>query len=265
MSKSELCSLTWTEARNKFKENPVILIPMGSIEEHGPTTPVGDYRYMTEICRTVAEKTGALSCPTIPWGYSETFKPFPGTISIRPDTLAMILEDHIESLVRFDLDHIIFVCGHKGNLPILEQVGRKVKEKYDLRVATIEPLSWFSEDWKREVYGKDDAWLGHGADPMLSIAMHLFPDDVRMDLIEPGTFPEWNGKKVMGTNLTTKESNWHMYFDYNELTPNGVNGDPYIASESVGRQAVDRLIDISCAIVKEFSDMDTHIQTKHNI
>lgn len=259
MSKSELCSLTWTEAKEEFEKNPLILIPMGSIEEHGPTTPVGDYRYMTEICRMVSERIGAITCPTIPWGYSDTFKEFPGTITIRPETLMMLLEDHLDCLLRFELDHIMFVCGHKGNLPILEQLGRKIKEKYGIRVATIEPLAWFSEEWKEEVYGDKNAWLGHGADPMLSIAMHLFPDDVRMDLIEPGNLPSWEDNPVKGTRLITDGSEWHMYFGYEELTPNGVNGDVNIASAEVGRKAVERLVDISCEIAEQFKKMNTKV------
>lgn len=258
MTKSELSSLTWTEARDKYKENPVILIPMGSIEQHGPTTPVGDYRYMTEVCREVANKTGAISCPTIPWGYSETFKNFPGTITIRPETLKMILIDHIESLVKFGLDHIMFVCGHKGNLPILEQVSREIKRKYGLRIATIEPLGWFDADWKKEVYGSDNVAIGHGSDPMLSIAMHLFPEEVQMDLYEEGHEMKWNNLKVNGvSNLYTNGNVWHMYLDYDELAPNGVIGDAKNASAEVGEKTVDRMIDISCEIVKEFAEVNT--------
>jgi len=263
LSKSELCSLTWTETKEKFKENPVILIPMGSIEQHGPTTPVGDYRYTTEICRQVAEKTGAISCPTIPWGYSEYFKNYPGTISIRPETLSMILEDHIDCLLRFGLDHIMFVCGHKGNLPIIEQLARKIKELHGLRVATIEPLSWFTDEWKREVYGKDQVNTGHGSDPMLSLAMHLFPEEVRMDLYEAGNEPKWKNNIVQGvSNFSSEGNNWHLYLDYDELAPNGVIGDPLLASQEVGSRTLNRLVEISATIVNTFANVDTVIERK---
>lgn len=265
MSKSELCSLTWTEVKDKFKHNPVILIPMGSIEQHGPTTPVGDYRYMTEICREVAERTGAISCPTIPWGYSEVFKNFPGTITIRPETLKAILKDHIDCFLRFGLDHIMFVCGHKGNIPILEQLGREIKEQYGLRVATIEPLGWFDEDWKKEVYGVKNADTGHGSDPMLSIAMHLFPEEVRMDLYEEGHEMKWEQHSLQGaTNLLTDNNPWHIYLDYDEIAPNGVVGDAKYASPEVGQRTVERMVNISEKIVNEFAKIDTHLPSFNN-
>lgn len=260
MSKAELCSMTWAEAAEAFKKNPVILIPMGSIEEHGPATPVGDYRYTTEICRQVAEATGAISCPTIPWGYSEYFKPFPGTISIRPETLTMILEDHLDCLLRFGLDHIMFVCGHKGDLPILEQLGRKIRVEHKLRVATMEPIAWFTEEWKREVYGVEKPWTGHGTDPMQSFAMHLYPEEVRLDLIEPGNKAVWNGQPFQGTAATFTEGNiWHMYLDYNELTPNGVIGDVTLPSAEVGRRTLDRLVEIGSKVVRRFAEIDTRL------
>lgn len=258
MSKAELCSLTWAEARDAFSRNPVILIPMGSIEEHGPATPVGDYRYTTEISRRIAEQTGAISCPTIPWGYSEYFKPFPGTISLRPETLTMLLEDHLDCLLRHGLDHLMFVCGHKGNLPILEQLGRKIKAQHGLRVATMEPIAWFNEEWKREVYGVDKPLTGHGSDPMQSFAMHLYPDEVRLDLQEGGNKPVWNGQTFQGTAATFTEGHiWHMYLDYNELTPNGVIGDVTLPSAEVGRRTMDRLVEIGCKVVRRFAEINT--------
>jgi creatinine amidohydrolase len=260
MSKPELCSMTWAEAAQVYKSNPVILIPMGSIEEHGPQTPVGDYRYTTEICRRVAEQTGAISCPTIPWGYSEYFKAFPGTISIRPETLTMILEDHLECLLRFGLDHIIFVCGHKGNLPILEQLGRKIRLTHKLRVATMEPLGWCGTAWKQQVYGDANVQTGHGSDPMQSLAMSLFPDEVRLDLVEPGNKPVWQNLRFQGTATTfVDEHPWHLYLDYDELTPNGVIGDPTLASAAVGAQTFDYLVEIGCKVVRQFAQIDTRI------
>ena len=60
MVKVELCSMTWREAEEAFCRNPVVLIPMGSIEQHGPHVPMGDYRYATLVARRIAEQTGAV-------------------------------------------------------------------------------------------------------------------------------------------------------------------------------------------------------------
>ncbi len=261
MTKTELCSMTWTEASDAFKQNPVILLPMGSIEQHGPQTPVGDYRYAAEIARRIAERTGAVSCPVIPWGYSEYFKPFPGTISLRPETLSLLVEDHLDCLLRYGLDHILFICGHRGNLPVLEQVARKVRRSHGVRVATIDLFGWCGAEWKRLVYGSSSASTGHGSDPMQSLAMHLFPEEVRLDLIEPGNDLAWQGLTFQGVSTTSTEGfAWHLYMDYNELTPTGVAGDPRLASAAVGEKTLDYLVDAGAIVVRRFADLRTRVE-----
>src|SRR5689334_19356933 len=91
--KTALFRMTWKEVQEAFSKNPTILIPMGSIEQHGPQTPTGDYRYMDAVSEGIAQNTGAIYAPTIPWGYSEYFKHFPGCLTLKPDTLKAILFD----------------------------------------------------------------------------------------------------------------------------------------------------------------------------
>lgn len=255
--KAELCSMTWTEAAEAFKENPVILLPMGSIEQHGPHTPVGDYRYMTEVCRMIAEKTGAISAPTIPWGYSDTFKAFPGTLTLRPETLKAVLLDVLDGFLRHGLDHIILVCGHKGNMAVLEQVARTVREEHGIRLVTVEPLTWNDLAFRKEMYKTENPPCGHGSDPMCSIAMELFPNDVRMDLAEEGYPREFWGLKSFGNQAQFEGFPVTIYHDYHELAPNGVVGDPFIADPEIGRRVVERMVDVGVRFVNWFAQQDT--------
>ncbi len=259
--KAELCSMTWREVQEAFSANPVILLPMGSIEQHGPQTPVGDYRYATEISRRIAERTGAISAPTIPWGYSEYFKGFPGCLTLQPDTLRAILEDTLDGFLRYDLDHFVFVCGHKGNMPILEHTARWVKEEYGLRIATIEPLSWLTNSFLNELYGTQDVATGHGSDPMASLAMYLFPNDVRMDLAEPGNPSSFQGRALAGmSQLNFEGFPVNLYFDTQEITPNGVFGDVSKASAAVGEKCMERMVDVGSRFVAWFAKLTTRLE-----
>lgn len=263
--KAELCSMTWAEAAEAFKENPVILFPMGSIEQHGPHTPVGDYRYMTEVCRMVAEKTGAISVPTIPWGYSDTFKAFPGTLTVRPETLKAVLLDVADGLLRHGLDHIVFVCGHKGNMGVLEQVAREIRESQGIRTVTVEPLTWNDAALRRELYQTQTPATGHGSDPMCSIAMELFPDDVRMDLAEKGYTRDFWGLPMGASNLMFDGLPVTIYNDWHETAPNGVVGDPFIASPEVGKRVVERMVDVGVRFVEWFAQQDTRAVAQKSI
>lgn len=262
MKKVNLERMTWKEAEEAFKSKPVVLVPMGSVEEHGPQTPVGDYRYTTEMATAMAEQTNAVVLPTIPWGYSEYFRNYPGTLTLRPETLKMLLEDLTDGLVRFGIEHIMLVCGHKGNLPILEQFGRDFRLKHGLRVATIEPLGWLGPDIFEEMYGTRTPAVGHGSDPMQSLGMHLFPDDVRLDLVEEGTSASWNGMNFRGTTTTVDGHVMHLYVNMDEVTEkvggNGVVGDPSLASAERGEVLFNRLVQIGVGMINKFAQMDTH-------
>lgn len=223
MTKVELCSMTWREAEEAFRHNPVILIPMGSIEQHGPHVPLGDYRYAGLIARRIAVETAAVVAPTIPWGYSEFFRPFPGTLSLRPETFTALLPDTCDGFLRFGLDHLLFVCCHNGNMPLIEQVARRLRETAGIRTATIEPWSWFTPAFKRDAYGDEKAATGHGSDPMGSLAMAVFPDEVRLDLREAAPQPMFGGLPFQTASQATFEGvPVHLYLDFDELTANGV-------------------------------------------
>lgn len=252
--KAELCRMTWREAEEAFTKKPVILIPMGSIEQHGPQTPTGDYRYMIEIAQQIAGCSEAICAPTIPWGYSEYFKHFPGCLTLQAETLKAVLFDIIDGFIRYDLDHIIFVCGHKGNMPILEHVARVVKERNGIRMATIEPLSWLTAKFMQKAYGNDTVQTGHGSDPMTSLAMHLFPEDVRMDMAEKGNPSVFEGYNIKGMSMIDFEGYpAYVYCDTEEITQNGVFGDSSHASSDVGRQCTEHMVDIGGRFVKWFA------------
>src|SRR5574337_835812 len=260
MAKVELCRMTWREAQEAFRRNPVILLPMGSVEQHGPHVPVGDYRYATEVARRIAERTGAIAAPTIPWGYSDYFRPFPGTLSLRSETLTLLLQDVCDGFLRFGLDHLLFICCHKGNLPIIEQVARRLRETHRLRTATIEPWAWVTPSFKREAYGSEAVHIGHGSDPMGSLAMALYPDEVRKDLIEAGQMPEFGGVPFRTSSQADFEGvPVYVYLDFDEVTANGVMGDPKHSSGEIGRKLLDHVVKIGSDFARQFAGMPTRI------
>ena len=226
-----------------------------------PPHPVGDYRYATEVARRIAEKTGAIAAPTIPWGHSDYFRPFPGTLSLRPETLTLLLQDICDGFLRFGLDHLLFICCHKGNLPIIEQVARRLRETHRLRTATIEPWAWITPAFRREAYGSESAHIGHGSDPMGSLAMASYPDEVRMDLVEQGQLPEFGGLPFRTSSQADFEGYpVHVYLDFDEVTANGVMGDPKLSSREVGRRLLDHVVKIGGEFVLQFAQMPTKIE-----
>src|SRR5688572_15825255 len=92
--------MSWTEVKEAIDQGAAAIIPLGSIEEHGPHVPMGDYMAIHEIAGRTGAATNDLVVPTVPFGYSEYFRHYPGTITLRHETLAAVVEDTVDCLLR---------------------------------------------------------------------------------------------------------------------------------------------------------------------
>jgi len=94
----------------------VAVIPVGSIEQHGPHLPVStDSDIVTEVAKKISEKYGYLLLPTLNYGVSYEHAPF-FNLSIRESTLRTILTDLCTSLLSNNIKTVFIINGHHGNL-----------------------------------------------------------------------------------------------------------------------------------------------------
>ena len=262
MKKVNLERMSWKEAKEAFQLNPVVMIPMGSMEEHGLHSPMGDYRIAAIAAARIAEKTEALVTPVIPFGYSEYFKGFPGTISLRPEIMSGIVEDVCEGLIRHGLDHLVLVNGHAGNTGLLEHVARKIKASYGVTAAMFAPLGFVTPEFKKELYGPDIDKLGHGGDLMGSLNLYLWPEDVDMSATAPQQRMH-QGFYMQGlTAMKFKDASVHFYLDMDEITPDGTMGDPTIARGDRGEKMMERIISYGVEFIEAFKKMNTRLKGK---
>ena len=109
-------------------KKPTIIIPVGSIEQHGAHLPIStDSDIVTKIASRLAKKCGFIVLPTISYGVSREHDPF-FNVSLRPQHLNRILGDIIDSLVRNHIKKIIILNGHHGNLKPIDSVRIDVKK-----------------------------------------------------------------------------------------------------------------------------------------
>ena len=126
-----LQEMTWKEVKDRIREVDIVIIPIGSTEQHGLALPLGTDSYAAiGLAEEVATKTGVVIAPPIWFGDSAHHMAFPGTITLRPETIIKVIEDVSESLFRHGFKKIIIINGHRGaNLPALDIATRAVKEK----------------------------------------------------------------------------------------------------------------------------------------
>src|SRR5574340_398214 len=99
----------------EIKRRPIAIIPVGSMEQHGPHLPVStDSDIISHIAKRVSEKTGFLLLPTIEYGVSFEHHPF-FNMSVRRSTLEKVLTDLCMSLWKNKISGILILNGHHGN------------------------------------------------------------------------------------------------------------------------------------------------------
>jgi len=155
-------------------ENPVILLPLGSHEDHGPFLPMGDY----VLAETIAVKVAALCresglsafvAPALPFGVADYFGSSPGGLALSAGTFRAMLSNLLECLLRHKLTRLVILNGHGGNVPVIHEVTLAI----NLASGPVIPSIYL---WKiarllmERRIGRDGAF-GHGAEPLLSMTM----------------------------------------------------------------------------------------------
>lgn len=112
---------TWQEVEAYLTQSQGIILPIGSTEQHGPTGLIGTDAICAEaIAHRVGEATQALVAPTINVGMALHHTAFPGSISLRPSTLILVIRDYLVSLAQAGFAKFFFINGHGGNVATLK-------------------------------------------------------------------------------------------------------------------------------------------------
>lgn len=259
MEKKALHLMTWKEIQKVFSQDPVIILPMGSMEQHGPQSINGDYLAAEYIAGEAAKRSNGYVLPVIPFGCSEYFRGFPGTISLQPDTVRAVITDVAQSLIEHGITKIFFLNGHAGNTPTIEEVARKMKRDYKIVPVSIDLWQALTPEFKKEVYQETPDPSGHGAEPLTSVMSYLYPEMMRMDLLEElQTIKNWGAFPVIGLKKgEVEDAPMNLYLDMDEITSQGVMGSPLKSSAERGEKIVNRMIQVCSEIVNKLEKTQT--------
>jgi len=183
-----LADLSWPEVEEAVKANPVVIIPIGTVEAHGPGLPLDvDAHTVGEIAVVVGEQAGALVAPTVSYGYSSTWTHYPGTLTLKADTLDRVLSDILESLIRTGLRKLFMLNGHRHNYSIMETVARSTMDRFhseipDLVLAT--GSYWeIARDEINRLRKSDRGGMAHACELETSLQLYLRPERVNLEAI----------------------------------------------------------------------------------
>lgn len=250
----DLSSMSWREVKAALSEHPAVLIPVGTSEAQGTHNPLAaDYLLAHAFAQRVAEASGSVYLTGIPYGNSVAFRGFPGVVWLRPSTLENMVLDVCRSLAYHGFDHLIVVNNHGPNEPAIETALRKLRDEYGLLVPVLWP-SALARRWNDEIF--PPGTVGHGAEPMTSLLMHLAPDGLPSSVPEPGSYHEWQGlTPESSTRAGFEGSSIGLYLDVNEYSQTAARTQP-VADPDLGRQLMEHLVAYGVRFVSHFRKME---------
>jgi creatinine amidohydrolase len=179
VTRHRIAELTAPEVATRLAAGACVLLPLGSLETHGPQAPMGDYLLAEAIAdriaaRAAAAGSDALVLPPIPFGGEDFFSFVPGGIVLSPATLQSVVEEVCDNLIRTGTRRILIINGHAGSIAPTDAATRALRRKHDLRIPTLH--LWRAAGVLHAELGGAPASFGHGGDPVWSVAQHLRPD-----------------------------------------------------------------------------------------
>lgn len=245
--------LTWPEVGRAAQEDRVCLIPVGTLEDHGPHLPVDtDLRIVSEICRRAAEEAPGetVLLPAIPHGYDPHHMDFPGPISITWDTFARYCKDVGVSLAHHGFRRLLYLNGHGSNQNLVEMAARLVNVECD-GVLAAAAFYLTSKEGARAVEAIRESGFGgmaHADELETSIYLHLDPGAVAMDkAVDEHGFPS-------GENAHMEwwaDGSLKLMPYWSSFSTTGVEGSPTLATAAKGKAFLDAAVAECVGYVRE--------------
>jgi creatinine amidohydrolase len=237
--------MTWQAIREFARRKPVVLVPAGTVETQGPFLWVGvEFVLPERLANDVAARTDAIVAPTIPFGWSPDFEDYPGTISLRPAVLEALYDDVARSILRHGFDKVLFLVTHIPNQPPIEQMAYRLRRELGVRIGWMNP-GQMAVDIMKDLDPDYPAGYGHGADPSLSIAAYLEPEETPLDQARPSRGAD-----------TFKGLPFNLPLLLQDASPlDGGIGDPSRASVARGQRFYEELVTRVTEAVDRFRDL----------
>jgi creatinine amidohydrolase len=159
-------------------------------------------------------------------------------MSLNPDTLVGVISDLLLSLVKNNINKILIINGHDGNIAPIEIAARSVKNKHPEIIITCLEAWWvLIGEIRKDLF---DVWngLGHGGEAETSGMLAVRPELVNMELAPKDVVP------MLPEHI-------RIYWKFNELTQTGATGSPQNASIQKGKDTLHALEDVLVSFIDD--------------
>jgi creatinine amidohydrolase len=232
--------MTTVEFSKLDAENTITVLPVAAIEQHGPHLPVFvdaciNQGVIARALEIMPDDLPVTVLPAMPVGKSNEHFAFPGTLTLRAETLTQLWTDLGESVARAGVRKLVLLNSHGGQPQIMDIVARDLRVRLDMFVVTA---STYALADPTGMFPETEITHGiHGGAIETSMMLHLRPDLVTMDLAED--FEPISVEMEQSYKLLRPEGGIGFGWQAQDIHPSGAVGNATNADAARGETLVE--------------------------
>jgi len=244
----QLALATWQEVEEYLRAQRGIIVPVGSVEQHGPNGLIGtDHLDAEFIARGVGDKIGCMVAPTLAYGMSQHHLGFAGSATLRPSTLMLVVRDVVVSLSRHGFERFFFINGHGGNVATVTAAFDEIYAEHSLgtdRPAIKCRMTFWSggpraKKLADELYGDSNG--SHATAAEVSLSQFYQPGSIKQAQMHPKVAPKSGG--------------FFEAADYRRRFPDGrIGSDPSLSTPEHGEKLFGAAVEDMVEAYRAFLD-----------
>lgn len=217
------------------KPGALAILPIGSLEQHGPHLPVitdtaSASAAAIRAARLVAEDIPVAVLPGLWTGMSEHHLPFGGTITLDYDTLSRLIRCIVRSLKTLGFQRLFIVNGHGGNMDPLAVAVRELAVEFGMPIVATTP--WMLAPEEAQKIFEVDTGAHHACEGEASVMLAIVPDAVKTEM-----FGQAFGNQQHPVDVPADVSRFYSFSERAPVT--GTWGDPRSATAEKGERFLD--------------------------
>jgi creatinine amidohydrolase len=242
--------MTPEEITEALKQVDTVVIPLGTVEQHGPHLPVGtDAIIPITVAKRLAEKIKVLVAPPIYYGNSLSMSDMKGVFTITPDSLANLLLDLCKSFAKQGFKKIVFLNGHGGNEQVLSFIGQKARIETGALIVRIDWWHIIDED----ILKICESAVAHADEGETSMMLACRPDIVNMKKATKDDTSEKLTKTLMGGKSKNVPP---VFVPFTKWSKTGLIGDATKASKAKGEKIMKAVVDKIVHFLKQLDKLE---------
>jgi len=239
-SPSRWADLTSEEISTWVERDPVAVLPVAAVEQHGPHLPlrtdvvIGE-GVLEEAVERVSDDVPVLLLPTQSYGTSPEHESFPGTLSLDAATMEASIFDVGASAARAGVRRLVISNSHGGNRPVVDLVALRLRRAFEMLVVRTDYFRFPRPD-DVELPAKEWAHGLHGGALETAMMLHLRPELVRSERVRD--FPSLGEELEEELHRLGAEGAASFAWTAEDLGDAGVVGDATLADAAMGERLV---------------------------